>query len=561
MDPRDRKQRYYRRHQKLKAERSSWDEQWREIAEVINPRRARFLRSDRNRGERRDQQIINNTPTIASRIQASGMMAGITSPARPWFRLTTPDPELAERGAVRSWLHQVEERVRHALLRSNWYHAVHRLYGDLGDFGTSPLHIDEDPQTVLRCYVFPVGQYCLAASPRQTVDTIYRELSMTVEQLVRRFGLERVSTTVRNLYDRGCYDEWVDVTHVLEPNAERRRVLGPEGKPWRSCWYETNGTDDKFLSESGYDSFPAIAPRWEVAGEDVYGWGPGSVALGDARALQVLERKKGQLVAKLVDPPMRAPSSLANGKASLLPGSVTYVDALTAGQTFAPAMEVPPQAIQVVEASIREHEERVKRAYYADVWLAMIAADRGQMTAREVAERHEEKMLQLGPVLESLQGEAFDPAIDRVFSILLRAGQIPRPPQELEGMELRVEYTSIMAQALKLIGTTSIERLAGFAGNLSAANPTILDKINWDEMVDEYGAALGVKPDLIRTDEEVAAIRRQRAQVEASRAAVAQTAQSAQAAKVLSQTDLQGDNALSRLLQTVGGASAAAGRA
>lgn len=559
MDAISRKQQYVRRHQALKSERSSWDEEYREIAEVIAPGRARFLTSDRNRGGKHKQsQIINNRPQLASRVTSSGMMTGGTSPARPWFRLGTPDPELAEFGSVRSWLHVVEERIRHALLRSNFYNGIHQFYGYLADFGTSVFHIDGDSETLIRCYVFPVGQYCLDNGPRLNVDTVYRALSMTVRQLVKQFGLEKVSPTVKNLYEKGSYNEWIDVTHVLEPNEYRKRVLGPEGKPFKSCWFETNASDDRFLLEAGYDEFPAIAARWDVAGEDVYGTGPGKVALGDSRALQVLERKKGQAIAKIVDPPMRAPSSMMNSKASLMPGDINYVDALSVGQSFAPAMEIQAPTITVVESSIREHEERIKEAYYADVWLSMQRADRGEMTAREVAERHEEKMLQLGPVVERLQDEAYDPIIDRVFAELVRRGQIPRPPREVEGVQLRVEYTSIMAQAQKLVGTAGIERLASFAGNLAAAKPDILDKVNFDQMVDEYGGALGVKPELIRTDEEVEAIRAERAKAQQAAQQMQMAQIAAQGAKTLSETDTKGDNALTRIL---GGTAGAAARA
>jgi hypothetical protein len=275
-------------------------------------------------------------------------------------------------------------------------------------------------------------------------------------------------------------------------------------------------------------------------------------ALGDAKALQLYETRKAQCVDKIVNPPMRAPATLMNQRASLLPGEITYVDAIQQGQTFAPAMEISPAAVQVIDSCIREHEERIKAAFYADLWLMLAQSDNPQMTAREVAERHEEKMLQLGPVLERLQDELLDPLIDRTFGILLRRGQIAKPPPELQGSPMRVEYISILAQAQKAIGITALDRMASFTGNLAAAKPDILDKVDFDELVDSYADSLGIAPAAIRSDEQVAAIRNARAQAQQQAVQQQQQMQNVQGAKILSETQLNSGNALSRILEGMG---------
>jgi hypothetical protein len=297
-----------------------------------------------------------------------------------------------------------------------------------------------------------------------------------------------------------------------------------------------------------------LAPRWSVTGEDVYGSSPGMDALGDVRALQLLERRKAQAVDKIVNPPMRGPAALQNGRVSLLPGDVTYVDAVQPGQTFAPAYEINTAAVAVLSQAIAEHEARIKTAFYADLWLMLSQGADQTMTAREVAERHEEKMLQLGPVMERLQDELLDPLVDRTFSILLRNGDLPPPPEELEGMELRVEYLSIMAQAQKMLGITGVERLASFVGSLAAVKPEVLDKVDFDQMIDEYGLMVGTPPALVRTDEDVDTIRQARAEEAQAAQASALQAQAIEGAKTLSQTDTQGDNALTRMLGNLGAA-------
>jgi hypothetical protein len=50
------------------------------------PQRA-LLPQDRNKGNRRHNNIYDNTASRALKTMAAGMMSGATSPARPWFRL------------------------------------------------------------------------------------------------------------------------------------------------------------------------------------------------------------------------------------------------------------------------------------------------------------------------------------------------------------------------------------------------------------------------------------------------------------------------------------------
>src|ERR1019366_2723934 len=75
----------------MEAERSSFITHWEELTDYILPRRGRFSISDVNRGNRRTKHIVDMTATFAAKILSSGMMSGISSPARPWFRLESGD--------------------------------------------------------------------------------------------------------------------------------------------------------------------------------------------------------------------------------------------------------------------------------------------------------------------------------------------------------------------------------------------------------------------------------------------------------------------------------------
>lgn len=558
-----RKKRIHERYKKLVNERSPWVSIWKQQADYILPRRFRDTAAMRNKPAQNDK-LINNTPTQAARTLASGLMSGLTSPARPWFRLAVPGSGRRNGNLssdVKLWLNTVEEVLREVLIRSNVYNALAHVYGDLGTYCTAAMIVEEDAEEVVRAYTLPLGSFVLMTSSRGQVNGIVREVPMTVSQLVERFGLEKCSQRVREMVERGQYDEIIEVVHAIEPNSEYIPDSPVSSNMrWRSCWYEAkeNISDEHFLGEGGFVEFPVMAPRWAVTGTDTYGTGPGFDALGDAKALQLLEKRKAMVVDRITNPPMVAPMALKAGRASLLPGDITYVDRVSGGQGFEPAIVINPQAIGAIDQVIRAHEERINRAFYADLWLSMTMDERNQRaTAREVAERHEEKLIALGPTLERLHDELLDKLIGRVFGICMRLGLIPPPPPELQGANIKVEYISIMAAAQRLLGVSAIERLASFVGNIAAAQPEALDKVDFDEAIDQYADDLGVNAKLLRSTDAVTQIRAQRAQAAAAKQqqelALQQGPAMAQSAKLLSETDVNGTSALNRLLQTTGG--------
>jgi hypothetical protein len=195
---------------------------------------------------------------------------------------------------------------------------------------------------------------------------------------------------------------------------------------------------------------------------------------------------------------------------------------------------------------------RINRAFFADLFLMLSSNaaldERSQITAREITERHEEKLLALGPVLEQLNQDLLDPLIDRTFAIMAKKGLIPDPPLELEGQPLKVEYISIMAQAQKMVGIAGIERFAQFATQVGTVVPSLLDKVDFDQMVDEYANMTGTPPRIVVSDENVARMRQERAKQQQAAQEAAMMKDASSAALNLSKSDTRGENALTDLM-------------
>lgn len=264
---------FLRRLGELQSEASTFTSHWQDLSEYFIPGAYRVNKSERNKGDKKTQRVLNDTATHAARTFQSGMMGGLTSPARPWFLIETTDPVLNEVKSVKVWLDEVRNRLLSLFQKSNLYQVLPTLYEEMGVFATGAFEVLEDDQTDMRCYSMQPGTYYLGSSWRGVVDTCYREYPMTVAQLVRQFGEDKCSSRVVQMFRSGkSLESVVDVIHAIEPNPDFDPLKKhSKHKAFRSVYFEKAGNEGKFLRQSGFDDFPIMAGRWSVRGGDTYG--------------------------------------------------------------------------------------------------------------------------------------------------------------------------------------------------------------------------------------------------------------------------------------------------
>lgn len=510
----DQKKHFLRRLTALENERKKgWEPHWRDLARHFMPRRSRFLDAGEptNDGDRKNH-LADNAGIKARRDLSAGMQSGLTSPARPWFSLSLQDKQLTLIASVKWWLHTTYEAMANVFNRSNFYDQMHLLYDELGVFGTGVMIVEEDSTSTIRCRTLTAGEYCIDTNAEGRVDTLYRRVRMTARQIVEAWP-ETVPDRVRNMAEQDN-QEWLTILHAIEPNPDYRKdAQSPKHRRYLSVYMLLEHGQD-VLEKAGYFEFPALCPRWNTTASDIYGESPAMDALGDCQLLQKLAEDGLAALEMEVNPPLAAShGSGIIGPIDTSPGAINYYNSLVAGQNQAitPLYQVRANlaALEQVKAQTRQN---IKEAFYSDLFL-MISDVHRQMTATEVAERNSEKMLMLGPVLDRLRSEIFQPLIERVFGIMRRKGLIYQAPEELQGLEIKIEFISILAQAQKQAGIAAVNQTVAFIGGLAQMNPDALDKLNVDEAIDEVAEMEGVPPKLIRSTEEVQQIREQKQQM------------------------------------------------
>jgi len=179
-----------RRATALRSEQASWLAQYWDISQFMIPYNMRYFATDRNKGQDKTHRIYNNTPTLAVKGLAAGMLSGMTPPSRPWFSLSVPDKDLADFQPVKVWLAQVTRMIESVFSQSNLYNQLHANYLELAGFGTSCALVTDSFKNVINVYNFTAGEYQLATDWQGQVCTLYRHFQMQVSQVVKEFGLE-----------------------------------------------------------------------------------------------------------------------------------------------------------------------------------------------------------------------------------------------------------------------------------------------------------------------------------------------------------------------------------
>lgn len=556
-----------RRKRAMWTIRAGWDAHVKDVFDLTRPRRTRFTTSQANKGDRRNQSIIDNTGVRSATVLVSGLVNGMSSPATEWFKYEPQDIGLLEYGPAKAWIGLLQRLVRRIFDASNVYEALPTIYEELILSTVGVGIVEDDFEDVIRMQTFTWGEFALASNARRVVDTLYRETRMSVSQAVEAFGLSNVSSTVRGLYDCGSYDETFDVCHAIEPNMGRdASKADAKNMPFRSIYWEpacSAPDQEKFLRRSGYRTNPIVAPRWDVVGNDVYGSTcPGMEALGDMRQLQIQQKRKGEGIDKQVRPATQGPASLADRFVSQLPGAHTTVSNLGDGG-IKPIFEVKPDLSGML-ADIEDTRQRVRDAFYVNYILSISQIEGVQPRNQwEISERKGEGLMVLGPAVQRISNECLNTlherTIDRIMDIctplweLGEPAMLPPPPPELQGVPLRVVYVSPFAKIQKMAGVASTERLLDIAARYSEALPGLRRKLNEEQAMDVLGDQLGVEEGVLRSDQEVEAI----AQAEAEAAQRQQMLEmagpakdAALAGKALSETNIGGGKgALEALLE------------
>ena len=557
--------------------RWSWWAFWAELARFILPERYKWLvvANLYARGRPLNDDIVDSTATLAMKICAAGLWTGLTSPSRPWFKLSIGLPWMQLDPDGKAWLEDTQERVYTVLAQSNFYNVMAQAFRDVATFGTAPVIIYEDREDVIRLYGPCAGEYMLSVGSRLSVDTLYREFTLTVAQIVEMFTIKACPEQVRKLWEAGgasLENEFV-VAHAIEPNfalpdkngGSIRIVSGRY--TFHEVYWLKGIMGERELSRRGFHERPFMVARWSVVSNDPYGRGPGMDAIGDTKQIQQETRRKAEFIEKGVRPPMGADPELKNAPASIMPAQITYFN--TAGgqkKGFFPLFEVNPAWLAALVADIGTVAERIKECFYVPIFMAISQMEGVQpRNELELTKRDLERLQVLGPFISLFETEFASPAIQRVIQIMARktvpGKKGPEPmllpmPKSLRGVPLKIEFTSIMRLAQRSAEAVGLKDFAitGAAASEAAKASGVPDPlriVNWDKWYRRYAEVTNTPSDIIFTVDEVQEHDQLRANAQKQAQMVGNATTAVAAAQALGNAKVTPDTALGSAMSAI----------
>ena len=562
----------------LRTWRYSWWSFWAVLAKFFIPKRFLWLvvANRMSRGDYLNDQIIDSTGTLAVRTCSAGMWTGLTSPSRPWFKLGIGLPWVKLDADGKDWLEDTEQRAYTVLAQSNFYTTMSQAFQDVTVIGTAPVIIYEDAEDVIRLYLPCAGEYFLAVGARFSTTTLFREFTLTVQQIVDQFKLKNCPKQVRDFWGKGgaSLDMEFVVCHAIEPNFQlshrgditaRPFNVVPGAFTYREVYWLKGVKTEKALSKHGFNAPPFMAFKWSTVSNDAYGRSPCMDAIGDTKQIQLETRRKAEFIEKGVRPPMGASPELKNEPASIIPSNITYFNTDGGKKGFFPLFEVSAAWLSPLVEDIKMVAERINKCLFVDLFMAISRMEGVQpRNELELTKRDLERLQELGPVVDLAEGE-LNIGIRRVIDIMERRKMLQPMPESLRNVPLKINYLSIMKLAQKSAESIAMKDTFATGGALSSAAkaagvPDPLRVINLDKAFRKYGELNNFPSDCVFTDDEVQQHDQIRAKAQQQAQAPDKAMAAVTAAKTLSETQIPGGNtALGAMMGQQGGGPPATG--
>lgn len=504
------------RHKSLKGRRGLWETHWDDLARVQLPRRLGFV-TQTSDGDRRMEDIFDGTPMQAARALANALGAMVRPEGENWHRIRAVE-DVDDSDEAAGWFADTDERMRDAFEnpKSRMRQSLGEADSDLVVFGTGVVFTGEGDSNLL-FQTLHLKDALPIFGESGNAEGMLRDRRFTVRQAIARFGLEKLSDTIRQQKENNKLDEYVNFLHAVIPRNDGNKDANfAKNLPWADMWIELD--EKKLVSSGGFHEFPFAVPRWDTSSGEEYGRSPGMIALPDSNTAQAMQSTLLVAGQRAADPPLAVPDDSTFDAPNTYPGGLAYYD-LESARAVGRIPIVPLDSggnIPLTREMQDDNRNQIWNAFFRNI--LRLPVDGPQMTATEIVARKEEFIREIGPVFGRLETDYTAPIVERAFKIMLRAGALAPIPEVLQGRGVRFEYQSPIKRLRQQVEAAAARAWAEEMIFLGELKPEALDLINVDALGRFSAKAQGLPHDIVNGEEEVARLRQERAQAQAQAA-------------------------------------------
>lgn len=516
-----------------RSERAQLNMLLEEVASVLSPERLGFIGQIVSPGRRNDA-LFDTQPITAKR----GLVNALAAMLRPksaapgkWFDIVPDDEDLLKQREIKEWVDFAEERLWRALYnpKAKFIESAGEVDDDLVSFGTGAGFLGtRKDQRGLMFRSFHLNCIYIEADSENNVVTVYVIERLTAVQAADRYGEENLGAKtledLRSPNKQGATKKFEFYWCVTPRHLRDPRVRSNLNMPFQSTVVDVES--ESIVVEEGFEEFPFFFPRWDTRSGEVYGRGPGILALPDVLTLNQMGKTMLRGLERAVDPPWLLPSDSMVNAPQMFASGVSYYDAkavrsLGLRDPFK-QMESRAQIPWGLNAQ-QAAREQIHALFYRNVLNLPISAP--QMTATEVIQRREEFVREIGAVFGRLESDYTGPLVERAFNIMLRRGAFGDQgtiPRELQSTGINFRFASPVEKAKRQIEEATVMQGIDKALAIGQIQPEAMDPFNWTE-VGKFLAESGDFPQQLLLDEE--AIKAKQANRAAQQQAEAEMAQ------------------------------------
>lgn len=488
---------------------------WQDCALNIQPNRNDYI-VDRPAGVKRMQTIFDGTPGWCLQQFTAGCHSQITSSTVIWFALRAEDDRVDRLVPVRAWLEAATATMFTTFNspRYNFPSQSAELYEDEGSIGTGCMAVLEGRGGMPLFSTRHMKECRFFENEEEKVDTLVRRWKWTAKQAKAKWG-DKAGADVAKALEQNKPNEPFYFLHAVRPRRDRN----PDRIDARNMAFESVYVAEKnatVISESGFQEFPYLTPRYSKASGEKYGRSQTMWALPDIKMLYEAKKLVLKSAQKIIDPPLDVPNDTYLLGIKSLPGSINFRQRNTR-----PDDRIQPILTQgnipIGNDLLQSLKADIGRAFFTDILRMPTDPDdpssegKGS-TATYWAQRREKEFMAMSPFLARVRGELAGPLIDRVFAMLFRRSKalkfgpgspFPPPPAELSRAALRVEYVSPIELAQRANQNDAVDRLLARQAQLRQIDPKSPIIVDFEAVMRETGKDVNTPIALLKTPEKL----------------------------------------------------------
>ena len=518
------------REQRLRSARSAEEHTWKEAYEFLLPTKSTFTYNVSS-GVTREADLLDSTGARALEQFAAFLFSTLNNPASKWVRVKPVGPKATKafllRQDVKLAIEETEELIADFLTNSvRVYEMLHETYLNLGVTGngtTAQELVDEG----LRAWcphpvdvVFELDRF-FRPGPH------FVQAWLTPEQLYARYGAEALYGENEPVGDdeevrkRRAQDKMIRVLDVDIPRNpdmySLSEFLGDNDKAafgWVN--FVVNTETKRVVSKFIKTNTPKFnTGRWLVPPGGTLGRGPGITSLPDNRMANRMSATIVRAGEKVVDPPWAVYNGSLVSPLRLFSGGITHIEG---DRKPEPLLAPGSSRVDITDALLAAKQMAIREAFAAPLFMT---PDSPVKSATEVLQQVDERNRSVAPMLIRVQEEVLRRVVARALDLGDASGALGDTPQALQGVPLRFQYADPLRASQAQTEALGTSRLFELLMPWAQVDIGVLDMFDPDKVAAVAHRGSGAPAHIERTETEVKAIRKERAEAAARAEAMA----------------------------------------